>query len=291
MPIILSPEQLKALRKKAKRRPIRKLRGSTKPSKKPELLIRKQLNKLWKDIIFPEAAKIEELIKAGATPAELADHLERVLQFAKMRYNVAADDIVSKWKLVVSDKSSAAITGALSEALGVDIKAFLDAPEIQDVLAARSMDAANLIKTIPGDYLGEVARAVADNYSGIPLPEGRSLLEQIQSIKKVSRRKAELLARDQTSKLTAALNQHRQESIGIDSYIWRTSKDQRVVGNPAGLYPKGNDKHGNHWKREGKVFKWSDPPYDGHPGMAINDRCTAESIVDINKILEYAKVA
>ena len=75
------------------------------------------------------------------------------------------------------------------------------------------------------------------------------IIKQIQHINGVNKRRAELIDRDQKSTLTGALNQKRQESIGIDKYIWRTVKDNRVVENPSGLYPKGNAKHMNHWER------------------------------------------
>jgi len=76
--------------------------------------------------------------------------------------------------------------------------------------------------------------------------------------------------------LVSQVAQAKQQSAGFDKYIWRNSQDERVVGNPSGHYPQGNDRHGDHWSREGKVFSWSHPPHDGHPGEAINCRCTAE---------------
>lgn len=94
----------------------------------------------------------------------------------------------------------------------------------------------------------------------------------------VSARRANLIARDQMGTLNSRLAQAKQQEIGVRRYIWRTSQDERVVGNPSGLYPKGNERHGDHWSREGKVFEWGNPPHDGHPGEAIQCRCTAEPV-------------
>jgi hypothetical protein len=66
-----------------------------------------------------------------------------------------------------------------------------------------------------------------------------------------------------------------QEYAGVSRYVWLTMKDNRVVGNPVGLYPVGTADHGDHWERDGKVFSWSEPPHDGHPGEAYGCRCQA----------------
>lgn len=94
----------------------------------------------------------------------------------------------------------------------------------------------------------------------------------------ISTRRAELIARDQIGTLSSKLAQAKQQESGGIGYIWRTSQDERVVGDPGGLYPKGNERHGNHYERDGVFFRWDQPPHDGHPGEAINCRCTAEPV-------------
>lgn len=75
--------------------------------------------------------------------------------------------------------------------------------------------------------------------------------------------RAKLIARDQVNKLNGNLTRTRQTSLGIKQYIWRTSLDERV--------------RDSHLAKEGRVFKWSEPPADtGHPGQDIQCRCTAE---------------
>ena len=165
-----------------------------------------------------------------------------------------------------------------------------DDPRIHQAVEVGSMEMASLIRSIPGEHLGKVARAVVDNFTGKPLPEGRSLLQQIKHLGGVTERRAKLIARDQTSKLTGILNQTRQEAIGIDEYIWRTAKDERVAGSPTQpIKNPNNPYHGDHYHREGKRFRWDSPPPDGHPGHAIQCRCNAEPIINPAKIAEMAK--
>lgn len=89
--------------------------------------------------------------------------------------------------------------------------------------------------------------------------------------------RAELIARDQVGKLNGELTLNRQTGLGITEYIWRTVKDERVRGDPAGLYPNARP---SHYDREGVKYSWDDPPEGGHPGEAIQCRCFAEPVFD-----------
>lgn len=87
--------------------------------------------------------------------------------------------------------------------------------------------------------------------------------------------RARLIARDQVGKLNGELTRTRQEAIGVKQYKWHTALDERVRGNPAGLYPNADP---SHYDREGEIFDWATAPEGGHPGEAIQCRCWAEAI-------------
>jgi SPP1 gp7 family putative phage head morphogenesis protein len=97
------------------------------------------------------------------------------------------------------------------------------------------------------------------------------------SVMRKLRNRADLIAVDQVGKLNGQLTENRQQDIGVDSYFWRNVGDERVRGNPAGLYSSAKY---DHWDREGEEFKWSNPPQDGHPGQPIRCRCSAEANLD-----------
>lgn len=69
-------------------------------------------------------------------------------------------------------------------------------------------------------------------------------LPQVPALKKVENR-ARLIARDQVSKLNGNLSRLRQQSLNIDTYIWRTSMDERV--------------RPSHNIMEGRLCRWDDP--------------------------------
>ena len=253
--------------------------------------IARRIKRLYDRILNPASEKIRQMVRESAGGVRIAEYMEQVLRQAEFEYGLEADDIVMKWQLSVDQRTRAGMQYALKRGLGVDVKAIYDDPVIADALAIGGQEAAGLIRTIPGEYLGQVARAVADNFTGSELPEGRGLLEQIMHIGNVSRNRARLIARDQTSKLTGILDQTRQQSIGVEEYTWRTVHDNRVVGKPGGKYPIPSKLHGNHYERDGKVFRWDSPPPDGHPKRAIQCRCFAVPVVDINKIMKHVQVA
>lgn len=117
-----------------------------------------------------------------------------------------------------------------------------------------------------------------DNFGASPDTLKRKLLDRGG----VSESRAELIARDQTLKTNAAINGARQTAAGVSRYIWSTSLDERVRGNPDGAWP---DADPSHYELEGKIFSWDDPPEPGHPGEDYQCRCIAlpyiESLADI----------
>ena len=74
------------------------------------------------------------------------------------------------------------------------------------------------------------------------------------------------IVRDQTNKTIGQLTQLRQQQVGIESYQWLTSQDERV--------------RPTHIRNSGLVFDWGRPPPDtGHLGNDVMCRCTAIPVV------------
>lgn len=205
----------------------------------------------------------------GAWSAGLKDNLQASIQ---------------KWADNINAQNRADTEKTLARVLGVDTATIMDDATVGKLIPALAEQAVDLIKNDLDDFKSSIKEAVLKNLQGIPFDGGRSLSEEIKHLAGTTMKRARLIARDQTHKINTGITQQRQQSLGIEEYIWRTSKDERVVGNPAGLYPKGNRAHGNHYERDGKKFRWDDPPFDGHPGYAINCRCTAEPVIDVEKL-------
>jgi len=123
---------------------------------------------------------------------------------------------------------------------------------------------AALIKNIPDESITRIGTKVR-----LGVEAGDSLKKMTATVNgelDISKNRAKLIARDQTNKLLGKLTEARQTSIGVTNYIWSTSQDERV--RPL------------HAEREGRVYKWSDPPSDGHPGWPIQCRCRAIPVIE-----------
>lgn len=136
-------------------------------------------------------------------------------------------------------------------------------------LAAKGFvkDNVRLIQSISEKYFGDIETLVNDAVrSGSSTADlAAALYDDIDGRFDVSESRADLIARDQISKLNGDIAQAQQTDLGIIQYIWRTSLDERVRESHAIL--------------EGETFDWDDPPEVGHPGEDFQCRCTAEPII------------
>lgn len=98
------------------------------------------------------------------------------------------------------------------------------------------------------------------------------VLEILRKKFELSENRADRYADDQVNTLDTQLTEKRQQSLNGDEYTWVTMRDERVRGDPLGLYPNARP---SHYARDNQVFRWDSPPEGGHPGVAPGCRCTA----------------
>ena len=154
----------------------------------------------------------------------------------------------------------------LKNQTGIDLSAYLrNSPNIAEKVNALTAGNIQLIKSIRSQYLDKVQNAVMQAMVKGTL--NKDLATQIKDFGKTTEKRAMFIARDQSSKLNAALTQARHEDVGIKKYMWSTSLDERV-----------RDSHAD---KEGLVFEYANPPADtGHPGHDFNCRCVAIPVLD-----------
>ena len=144
------------------------------------------------------------------------------------------------------------------ESLGVN--PFASEPWLAQEMEAFVADNVALIKTIPSQFFGSIQGIVSNGARS-----GKNMQDITADLQKrtgVAKSRAKFIARDQVSKFNGDLNQLRQKNVGINSYIWSTSLDERV--------------RPSHAAKEGKKFSWDNPPNDtGHPVEDYNCRCVA----------------
>lgn len=146
----------------------------------------------------------------------------------------------------------------------IDLSALLRDDDLVDVLSIRSEEANRLIRNLSRDIHDRIERETLG-----AIFEGRSnadVAKSLQEIDGIGRQRARLIARDQASKLNAAMNEYRQGQAGVTHYKWATVLDGR--------------ERPSHNANNGKIFPWARAPAKtGHPGHQINCRCRALAVI------------
>lgn len=228
--------------------------------------------------LFPLLRRLEAdylLDSAGVRiQDDFADEIQAVLdeirkehlRLAEFRAELVAMDLTKR----VNERNRGRFFASVEGVIGINLAGIVDESGIGPLLKLKTAENVNLIKSISEEYLGKVEKIVYES-----VIQGRttskSLIQELVELGGITNRRARFIARDQTAKLTAALNRERNLSLGIVEYFWRTSKDERV-----------RKTHRAHGKASdgGKRYRWDSPPADtGHPGEDFQCRCTAEPII------------
>ena len=147
------------------------------------------------------------------------------------------------------------------------IKAQAKLKQMQEIWVRENLD---LVGSLEAETLrklrDELTRLISD---GVPEDEiEERLIAFLQKQAEVEGNRAVLIGSDQVGKLNGRLMEYWQRSAGITEYRWQTMMDDRV--RPA------------HADRQGLIFRWDNPPSDGHPGMAIRCRCVADPVIPLD---------
>lgn len=132
----------------------------------------------------------------------------------------------------------------------------------------------DLISTLPHKTLSAMRQTCLEGYR-----EGKSISTITKEIqrryKSVGKNHARLIARDQTAKLSAKINQSHQQAAGVKEYIWICCMDGRQRKDHEDLH---NTRH-----------SWDDPPIvdkrtgaRAHPGEYFQCRCRAKPVIDLS---------
>ena len=242
-------------------------------SKRTELWYRQQLKQFVKmmtdDIeralqqpqgsFFMDDAKGFQAVSAKA----LLAYLEK---YEKSDRTSQAEDIAQGFVNRGNAQNQSEVSTNLKNQAGVDLAAYLrSSPSITEKVNAMTTANVQLIKSIRSQYLDKVQNAVTQAMVSGTL--NKDLAAQIKAIGQTTEKRAEFIARDQSSKLNAALTQARHEDLGIKKYMWSTSGDERV--------------RDSHAEKDGKIFEYANPPADtGHPGHDFNCRCVQIAVLD-----------
>ena len=264
-----------------KKKTLRPIHASKRIQRRYENSLNSLVKLMHKDvrrIIIPVVKGIDKQANAAFTQDSIAGDLQKA--FTELRGHYTGIGIlarkISRQFLESSNKQhKQRFYKAVNQAIGVETnKLVRQDVDLDEFLKLEIKNNVSLIKTIPSDYFDDIEqiiyREVVNKQSDVSLID--QLTPHLEKLGNDVEWKARRIARDQTSKINAKLNQFRQEKMGIEEYKWRT------VGDGDRVRPTHRSKHN-------KTFRWDSPPPDtGHPGHDIQCRCTALAIINIETL-------
>lgn len=185
------------------------------------------------------------------------------------RFNRAAPKLAKYYSTAIAKRTDGALKSILQEG-GFSVDWKLTRAQ-RDVLHATVQGNVSLIKSIPQKYLTDVEGAVMRS-----VQHGRdlkALVKDIEKMRVVSRKRAVVIARDQTNKATSALVEVRWKEVGIGKAVWRHSG--------AGKHPRPT-----HVAMHGKTYDVGKGMYDTkagmwvRPGELVNCRCVGQPVIE-----------
>jgi SPP1 gp7 family putative phage head morphogenesis protein len=118
-----------------------------------------------------------------------------------------------------------------------------------------------LIKSVQREHLDKISLALKRG-----IREGhlqKDIVKEIRNHTHTSKRRAQLIARNAPLQYSGALTKHHQMNAGIKSYMWQSSRDERV--------------RDSHRRMDGKIFNWDSA--GPHPRSEVNCRCDAVPVL------------
>ena len=193
------------------------------------------------------------------------------------KYSIGAGILLSSI-LSASDKKRKAIENIIkNRPAGADIIASSEADlaikaqaklkQMEEIWVRENLD---LISSLEAESLRKLRWKLSQMVAG-GVPE-ENLTEELTAYLrdelKVEENRAVLIGSDQVGKLNGRMMQYYQQAAGVEEYRWQTMQDDRV--------------RPSHRARQGKIFRWDEPPEDGHPGEAIRCRCVADPVIPLD---------
>ena len=208
-----------------------------------------------------------------ATTDAWYDAIEQVMQsllarWGSERVRMVAERIAGEFVRT----SLAGATRVMRRTAGIDV--FNGSPALQSYLQASAKQNAELIRSIPEEYLNRVSTLVQSNMRSGMRP---SFIEKaMQEQFGVTQRKARFIARDQAGKIQGELAEKQQRGAGFSHFEWIDSSDSRVrhrheeIANKVTEFGRG-------------IYSWSDLPLSDKglpikPGQDFACRCSSRPV-------------
>lgn len=244
--------------------PEKTIKGKFKPSSAAERAFYRQLKKV--------AQSSGHIVERHADGAKLTNEQSMMDELKKYSEKLGPWAIKQSAKMLQQvQKSNKRAYQQKSKAIGVALQLGVAEQDVGTMALALLNEQVGLIKSIPleaGLRAQKIAyeAVIAGTRAEANTDTIRQLEEEMGLSTEVAISRATLIARTETARANAAINQARAVSVGSNQYRWHNSRDESV--RPSHKKYKGK-------RLQGMIFSWDDPPtlddgMTGHPGTFPN---------------------
>lgn len=192
------------------------------------------------------------------------------LRLMMAQLTASVDQRINNLVRLESERHTANFAENARKAFSVNLQGVISNDDLTGYLETAAMRNASLVTGMTDDLFKKIQLSTTNSL--IAGDGVGTLRKKLIDDLNVGKRRAELIARDQTSKLNADLNKIRHTQAGVDAYDWLTSADERV--------------RKDHRAVNGKRYKYGQRTgvnTGAEPGQDIQCRCLAQGVVEFGE--------
>lgn len=225
---------------------LKKRKKTARPLKRPddvEQYYRVQMQSLirqMKKSVEQDIVPVVRQSKAGYTADAWSDDIEAAINKAWGKFSTAAmeskfRDIAREVVNRITKKTTQNMVKSVNQSTGVNMAPIFEEQDMSDFISANIKNNTSMITSIRDEYMKSVENAIWSGTAGQSSPT--DIVGNIRDQTGVSERRAKMIARDQTGKITSQVTERRHKQAGIEYYQSIDAGDERVAGRPGGKYP------------------------------------------------------
>lgn len=179
-------------------------------------------------------------------------------------------ELTSRKVAVALNHQDASLWRRQTKEMSLSLRQRLQNAEVSEEISRFIQDNTHLITSLPKEAAEKVQELTVEHTFSSERSD--ELARRIYDTGLATEARATLIARTETARTANELTRIRAQAIGVEQFVWRTSRDADV--------------RPDHRKLEGKVFDFDKPPVADRktgahalPGGIYNCRCWAEPVV------------